>query len=117
MSESQPPQLEANSRTGEPDATSESELRRLIAAHEARLAEVVELAARVRHDINNQLTGLMGQSQLLLREPLSDSARRRVQIIEQLAGRIRDAVVELRAAERLTYTPIEGPETDSPRRT
>ena len=56
-----------------------------------------ELAARVRHEINNPLTGLIGQAQLLLRdETLSDGARRRVEVIEQLAKRIRDAVAELR---------------------
>ncbi|HEX7175494.1 MAG TPA: histidine kinase dimerization/phospho-acceptor domain-containing protein [Pyrinomonadaceae bacterium] len=57
-----------------------------------------ELAARVRHEINNPLTGLIGQAQLLLRDDtLSETARRRVEIIEQLAKRIRDAVAELRA--------------------
>jgi len=56
-----------------------------------------ELAARVRHEINNPLTGLIGQAQLLLRdESLNDGARRRVEVIEQLAKRIRDAVAELR---------------------
>ncbi|HEX8475620.1 MAG TPA: histidine kinase dimerization/phospho-acceptor domain-containing protein [Pyrinomonadaceae bacterium] len=73
--------------------------RRLIAAYEARLLEVAELAARVRHEINNPLTGLLGQSQLLLRENLSDSARRRVETIEHLAGRIRDTVALLRDVE------------------
>lgn len=70
-----------------------------IAGYEARLAEVAELAARVRHEVNNPLTGLLGQSQLLLRENLNDSARRRVETIEQLAGRIRDTVAQLRALE------------------
>jgi len=56
-----------------------------------------EIAARVRHEINNPLTGLIGQAQLLLRdESLSDTARRRVEVIELLAKRIRDAVAELR---------------------
>ncbi|MCA1592286.1 MAG: hypothetical protein LC754_06480 [Acidobacteria bacterium] len=92
MSESEP-QLEIDSRAGEP------ELRRVIAEYEARLAQVAELAGRVRHDVNNPLTGMIGQTQLLLREPLSDAARRRVQIIEQLAGRIRDTVARLRTVE------------------
>ena len=61
-----------------------------------RLAEFAELAAHVRHEINNPLTGLIGQAQLLLREELSDAARRRVQTIEQLANRIRDTVASLR---------------------
>ncbi|HEX8560861.1 MAG TPA: histidine kinase dimerization/phospho-acceptor domain-containing protein [Pyrinomonadaceae bacterium] len=63
---------------------------------EARLAEFAVLAAHVRHEINNPLTGLIGQAQLLLREELSDTARRRVQTIEQLANRIRDTVASLR---------------------
>lgn len=111
MSDSKP-QLEAD-RT-----SSESELRRVVTAHEARLAEVAELAARVRHDVNNPLTGLMGQSQLLLRESLSDTARRRVQIIEQLAARIRDVVAELRVAERppMANAPVENPAENSPSR-
>lgn len=70
------------------------------AATEARLREVVELAARIRHEINNPLTGLIGQAQLLLRgEGLSEPARRRVETIEQLAKRIRDTVAELRVVQ------------------
>ncbi len=69
---------------------------RSLAECEARLEEFVALAARVRHEINNPLTGLIGQAQLLLREELSDTARRRVQTIEQLANRIRDTVASLR---------------------
>ena len=61
-----------------------------------RLTEFAALAAHVRHEINNPLTGLIGQAQLLLREELSDTARRRVQTIEQLANRIRDTVASLR---------------------
>lgn len=71
-------------------------LRRLLAESESRLAEAAELAAHVRHEINNPLTGLMGQAQLLLREDLSETARRRVRTIEQLAERIRDTAAELR---------------------
>jgi signal transduction histidine kinase len=87
-------------------------LRRAVAEREARLAEFAELAARVRHEINNPLTGLIGQAQLLLREELSETARRRVQTIEQLANRIRDTVASLREIQ----TPLpsahagEGPE-------
>src|SRR5919202_6925578 len=74
----------------------EENVRLVVAEYEARLTEIAELAARVRHEINNPLTGLIGQAQLLLREELSDSARRRVQTIEQLANRIRDTVASLR---------------------
>ncbi len=78
----------------------EESLRALVAACEARLTEIADLVAHVRHEINNPLTGVIGQAQLLLREELSQSARRRVETIEQLAGRIRDTVAELRAVQR-----------------
>ncbi|HVF57337.1 MAG TPA: histidine kinase dimerization/phospho-acceptor domain-containing protein [Pyrinomonadaceae bacterium] len=84
------PQDDVNAPQGE------EQLRRAAADCEARLAAFADLAARVRHEINNPLTGLLGQTQLLMREDLSASVRRRVEIIEQLAGRIRDTVAELR---------------------
>ncbi|MDT7808790.1 MAG: His Kinase (phospho-acceptor) domain [Acidobacteriota bacterium] len=87
---------ENEERSPEQDVRGEEHLRRVAAECEARLAEYAELAAHVRHEINNPLTGLIGQAQLLLREELSDTARRRVQIIEQLAARIRDTVAALR---------------------
>jgi hypothetical protein len=60
-----------------------------------RLEDVAELVARIRHEINNPLTGVLGQAQLLLREDLSDRARKRAETIEELAIRIRDIVAEL----------------------
>ena len=84
-----------------PDERAEAKrLRRTIALCEARLTEIADLTARARHEINNPLTGLIGQAQLLLREDLNDAARRRVQIIEELATRIRDIVAELRVVQR-----------------
>ena len=83
-------------RPPEPAAPGEEQLRRVVVECEARLTEYAELAAHVRHEINNPLTGLIGQAQLLLREELTDTARRRVQTIEQLANRIRDTVASLR---------------------
>ena len=78
----------------------EDDLRRAVAEREARVCEMVELAARVRHEINNPLTGLIGQAQLILRTGgLSDDVRRRVETIEQLAKRIRDTVAELRVVQ------------------
>lgn len=97
----------------------EERLRSLIAEHEARLAEIAGLVAHVRHEINNPLTGVLGQAQLLLREELSATARRRVETIEQLAGRIRDTVAQLRDIQR---PPRQEPalpsqeETDEPPR-
>ena len=83
-------------RSSEAAASDLERLRLVVDECEARLTEFAELAASVRHEINNPLTGLLGQAQLLLREDLSDSARRRVQTIEQLANRIRDTVASLR---------------------
>src|SRR3989440_8349914 len=87
---------ENEARSSEAAARGDEQLRRVVAECEARLAEFAELAARVRHEINNPLTGLIGQAQLLLREELSDAARRRVETIENLANRIRDTVASLR---------------------
>src|SRR5918998_4069621 len=96
----------------------EQHLRALIARHEARLTEIADLVAHVRHEINNPLTGVIGQAQLLLREELSATARRRVETIEQLAGRIRDTVARLREVQRphQTYTPENESEADAPPR-
>src|SRR5687767_15811754 len=79
---------------------SEEQLRARIAQYEAQLDEIAEMVARVRHEINNPLTGVLGQAQLLLREDLSDRARKRVQTIEDLALRLRDVVAQLREVQR-----------------
>ena len=84
----------------EAENAAEERLRALVAEQESKLLEIADLVAHVRHEINNPLTGVIGQAQLLLREELSPTARRRVETIEQLAGRIRDTVAELRAVQR-----------------
>ena len=86
---------ENEARSGGAAARGE-EWRRAAADCEARMTEFAALAAHVRHEINNPLTGLIGQAQLLLREELSATARRRVETIEHLANRIRDTVASLR---------------------
>ena len=91
-----------------PHASAEEQLNRVVGECEARLTEYAALAAHVRHEINNPLTGLIGQAQLLLREELSDTARRRVQTIEQLANRIRDTVASLREIQTPQPTPRPG---------
>ena len=91
---------ESESQAGGPDPEREGQAGAAATEYEERLTEFADLAARVRHEINNPLTGLIGQAQLLLREELSDTARRRVQTIEQLANRIRDTVAELRTVQR-----------------
>lgn len=78
----------------------EERLRALIAEHETKLMEIADLVAHVRHEINNPLTGVLGQAQLLLREELSPRVRKRIETIEQLATRIRDTVAQLRDVQR-----------------
>ncbi len=90
-------------------AGSERELRARIAAYEAQLDEIAEMVARVRHEINNPLTGVLGQAQLLLREDLSDRVRKRVETIEGMAMRLRDIAAELRQVQK----PDANPEKDS----
>jgi len=78
----------------------DEKLRVLITDYENRMDEIAELVARVRHEINNPLTGLLGQAQLLLRDELSEKARKRVETIEELATRLRDIVAQLREVQR-----------------
>jgi two-component system NtrC family sensor kinase len=78
----------------------EEQLRARIAGYEAQLEEVAEMVARVRHEINNPLTSVLGQAQLLLREDLSDRARKRVETIEAMAVRLRDVAAELRQVQK-----------------
>jgi nitrogen-specific signal transduction histidine kinase len=77
-------------------------LRALVADYEAKLTDAAALVARVRHEINNPLAGLLGQAQLLLREDLSEKARGRVQVIEEMAKRIEKIGSELREVQ----TPV-----------
>ena len=78
----------------------EQSLRDEIVAYEAKINEIAEIVARVRHEINNPLTGVLGQAQLLLREELNERARKRVETIEDLALRLRDIVAVLRTVQR-----------------
>ena len=75
-------------------------LRKLVAEYEEKIDEIADLVSRVRHEINNPLTGVLGQSQLLLREELTEKARKRAETIEQLARRLADIVAELRQVQR-----------------
>ena len=108
--------------TGKPQnkaaEANEERLRSLVAEYESKLVEIAELVANVRHEINNPLTGVIGQAQLLLREELSPTARRRAETIEQLAGRIRDTVARLREVQRphQAYAPENEGEADAPPR-
>jgi signal transduction histidine kinase len=78
----------------------EEKLRALVADYQTRMDEVADLITRVRHEINNPLTGVLGQAQLLLREELNEKARKRAETIEALAIRIRDIVAQLRKVQK-----------------
>jgi signal transduction histidine kinase len=84
----------------DPASVSPAEMNALIADYEAKIDEVAELITRVRHEMNNPLTGVLGQAQLLLREDLSERARKRAETIEELAIRLRDIVAQLRQVQR-----------------
>ena len=86
---------------GNQDQNESEEIRALVAEHKAKMDEVADLISRVRHEINNPLTGVLGQAQLLLREDLSEKARKRAQTIEELAIRIRDIVAQLRQVQKV----------------
>jgi signal transduction histidine kinase len=81
-------------------SASAAEMNALIADYEAKIDEVAELITRVRHEMNNPLTGVLGQAQLLLREDLNERARKRAETIEELAIRLRDIVAQLRQVQR-----------------
>jgi signal transduction histidine kinase len=88
-----------------PASVPTAELNALIADYEAKIDEVAELITRVRHEMNNPLTGVLGQAQLLLREDLNERARKRAETIEELAIRLRDIVAQLRQVQRPPKKP------------
>jgi signal transduction histidine kinase len=88
----------ASPNQGESEA--EAKCRALAADHKVKMDEVADLITRVRHEINNPLTGVLGQAQLLLREDLSERARKRAETIEEMAIRIRDIVAQLRQVQK-----------------
>jgi signal transduction histidine kinase len=90
--------------------SSDQRMRVLIADYEAKLDEIAEVIAHVRHEINNPLAGVLGQAQLLLREELTDKARKRAQTIEELALRLRDIVGQLRQIQK----PLKSSGDDEP---
>ncbi len=111
--------MSINEPNAESDTSVQRHLRSVIKELETKLDEIAELIAHVRHEINNPLTGVIGQAQLLLRDELSPTARRRVETIEQLAGRIRDTVAQLREVQRpqlQSDTDNNEKESDSPPR-
>lgn len=87
------------SQTESPDAFELDRLRSIVQDYEKKLSDAAELVAHVRHEINNPLAALLGQTQLLLREDLSEKSRRRAETIESQAKRIEQIVGELRAVQ------------------
>lgn len=81
------------------DGTELARVRALAAEYEGKVNEAAALITRVRHEINNPLAALLGQAQLLLREDLSESARKRVETVESLAFRLKEIVAELRSVQ------------------
>lgn len=101
--ESQPIEQRESTEEGQPNMPCDAEhLRVMVTDFEAQLESVADLVARVRHEINNPLTGVLGQAQLLLREDLNEKARKRVETIENLAMRLRDIVGQLRQVQQPT---------------
>ena len=80
----------------QPAELNEAQLRSRVAELEAKLDEFATLIAQTRHDINNPLTGVLGQAQLLLRADLSEKVRERVQKIEELVLRTIEVAAKLR---------------------
>ena len=109
MTETDDQSLASDLEAGNPSAEKSSQendgeqkLRALAAEYEAKMDEVADLISRVRHEINNPLTGVLGQAQLLLREELPERAKKRAETIEALAIRIRDIVAQLRQVQKAT---------------
>jgi signal transduction histidine kinase len=110
MTESEKKQSVNTSEKSSSETKSEARMRALLAEYEARLDEVAEVIARVRHEINNPLAGVLGQAQLLLREELNDKARKRAETIEELAIRLRDVVAQLRQVQKPVKTSRQEPD-------
>lgn len=83
-------------------------LKKLVSEYQSRMDEVAEIVSRVRHEINNPLTSVLGQAQLLLREELSEKARQRAETIEQLAIRLTEIVAELRLVQKPVKAAASG---------
>ncbi|MEJ7617481.1 MAG: histidine kinase dimerization/phospho-acceptor domain-containing protein [Pyrinomonadaceae bacterium] len=78
------------------DVRDAEQLMRQLRDYECAFVQTRELTGRIRHDLNNALTGMLGQTQLLLREDLSAGARGRVEVIESLTVRVKELIALLR---------------------
>ena len=75
-------------------------LHAIIREQEDQLKRLADLVAHVRHGLNNPLTGVLGEAQLLLRMDLPPKVRARVESLEQSALRLRDVTALLRQIQR-----------------
>jgi len=62
---------------------------------DVRREALEQLAAAIRHEINNPLTGILSYAELLLEETLPEDVRTSLLTIRQLSLRIRDIVKRL----------------------
>ena len=86
---------------------SDDELQKLqtqIVEYENRIDEIADLISRVRHELNNPLTAILGQAQLMLREDLNEKARQRAEAIEHLARRLATTIGDLRQIQKPVRT-------------
>ena len=67
------------------------------------LAQIREIASKVKHDANNILMVLLGQASLLMTRPeLSESSREKAGLIEEQGRKLRDTVARLDAIRLFT---------------
>jgi PAS domain S-box-containing protein len=89
-----------------------SEIRRLQEAliEQERLAAITEAVATVNHEINNPLTPILGNVQLLLEggKPLDPEVERRLRVIETNAWKIHEIVIKLTQITRPVRTLYYG---------
>lgn len=77
------------------------------------LATAAEVAAGVKHDVNNLLMGLLGHLTLLLeRAELAETTRAKIELLSEQARRIRDRITDLDSIRKLA-----GGDDDAQKRT
>jgi K+-sensing histidine kinase KdpD len=97
-------QLAATGQAGG-DKTADREL-----LDQERLAAVIEMAVTVNHEINNPLTAILGNVQLLLlkREDLDEELQGKLKTIEQSAMKIKDVTQRLMKLNSTRSTSYNG---------
>jgi signal transduction histidine kinase len=98
----------AEQGAGEPSADAASEL--ADAVEKARQAAILEAAIAVNHEVNNPLTAVLGNTQLLLlqSEGLDAKTKKRLQDIERSALRIKEVTQKLLKKGPLGTTEYPG---------